>query len=859
MKVDQALVLAQSSDYNIRKNSENYLQQLELKNTQEFFIKLSNVLLDESYDDNVRRLAGIVLKNRLEINEKKNENFLVYKWLMLVDIKSREEIKSCIFKVFKSSSKVARKTAAQVIAKITSIELSNGQQNDILSIFTKFLENNRLEIYLYHSILETVQFICQETGSDNFSEQIFKKYSFQITKILLISINEIEDIYDEIKLAALNGLLSVINFIEDIFQVNLYRNFILKSICNQVNNNNVYIRAICFEILEKIAQHYYFLLDDYISHFYQITLHTIENDSDLVILQAIELWSTIANQEFEMNMDEYQALSEGKFFKSYTKNYILKIGSYLPALLLKCIQTKNQEECIEEWNCCNAAGACLNIMSQVSPREVIYSIVLFIDKSMMNKNFERNIQSITLAFIAIFDGIGSKVLYSYVKKMLLYWLSNVEKNSSSIYDVLSLTVGKISHNFPCMIRHLLDRILQILLINLTNMRITYNPCWCLNELLQPYGREGILDWFVEAIFLILLKKILHRSYDNKITNELYEIISSLIINSSIRSETFVYLILPYLLSNLSISFSYKNNKISLENRETQSYLCRIIGCAIQKYGKKISVFFMEKTIDTLSQITFDLENNSDYFLQEEILSCIGAIVQSNKIKNLFKLREWIDFLIYCIENTENNEISIMAIGVMGDLCRTIDKEIQPFIEKIIDLMIDKLNKDNIYQKIKPAIITCIGDIALTHEFRSKYFNIIIESFRKIIESKQQIFLEKDSDNLENNLKIKESIVEGLTSIIQGVQNYNQYLNKASSFENLKWISNFIYDSMCKDRILIILKNCIGLIGDLCLCSHRIKFLFKKECWIFQLLNESKNNRDEKIRIIGIWAYDSIYN
>ena len=65
--------------------------------------------------------------------------------------------------------------------------------------------------------------------------------------------------------------------------------------------------------------------------------------------------------------------------------------------------------------------------------------------------------------------------------------------------------------------------------------------------------------------------------------------------------------------------------------------------------------------------------------------------------------------------------------------------------------------------------------------------------------------------------------------------------------------------MCKDRILIILKNCIGLIGDLCLCSHRIKFLFKKECWIFQLLNESKNNRDEKIRIIGIWAYDSIYN
>uniref|UniRef100_A0A7S0M1T8 Importin subunit beta-1/Transportin-1-like TPR repeats domain-containing protein n=1 Tax=Cryptomonas curvata TaxID=233186 RepID=A0A7S0M1T8_9CRYP len=560
-----------------------------------------------------------------------------------------------------------------------------------------------------------------------------------------------------------------------------------------------------------------------------------------------------------MNMDEYQALNEGRYFLSYSRQYILKASSYLPELLLNSIKTKNKEECIEEWNCCNAAGACLNIMSQASPREIIYSVISFIDKNISHNGLQINIESITLAFIAIFDGIGSKVLYSYVKKMLVYWLLYMEKTSSDLYDILSLTVGKISHSFPCMIRHFIDRIIQTLLINLTNKQITYNPCWCLNEILQPFGREGIVDWCFEAIASVVLKKILFRAYNNKITNELFEIISSLIINSSIRNEAYIYVVLPYLLSNLNMSFSSNEYTKLLDTRETQSYLCRIIGCAIQKYGKKINPIFMEKIIDTLSQITFDLDNTSDYFLEEEVLACIGAVIQANKIKSLFKIKKWIDFLIKCIEHTENNEINSLAIGVMGDLCRTIKKEIKPFVEKIIDVMVSKLKKNSTDKKIKPAIITCIGDIALTHEFSSKYFNIIVESFKKIIISQQLFYLEKDNESLEINLKIKEAVLEGITGAIQGFQDCSDYLIKKNLFEKLKWISDYIYDTICKDRLFIIVKTSIGLIGDLSLSSYQIKQVFQKECWIFQLLNESKNNTEDKIKIIGIWAFDSIYN
>ena len=40
-----------------------------------------------------------------------------------------------------------------------------------------------------------------------------------------------------------------------------------------------------------------------------ITKRTIEKDNDLFILQAIEFWATIANEEFEINMDEYNEIN----------------------------------------------------------------------------------------------------------------------------------------------------------------------------------------------------------------------------------------------------------------------------------------------------------------------------------------------------------------------------------------------------------------------------------------------------------------------------------------------------------------------------------------------------------------------
>nr|UXY87347.1 importin beta-1 SU [Cryptomonas sp.] len=859
MDVKNVLICAQNPDDNVRKWAEFYLGESEKKNIEEFFVNLSNILSGENNEPEIRRLAGLILKNRLEAKEMDENSFLFYKWFSSVKKLVRENIKTLILSVFKSPSKIARRTASQVLAKITSIELVNGESNNILEISPKLLENNKQDTNFYHAIIETVEFICQETGSDKFPDQIFKKCSLQITKIFLQAINETNHVPSDIKIAALNGLLSSIEFLEDILKEQSYRDFIIRSVCDQIKNTDISIRALSFETLDKMAQNYYYLLEEYVSILFELTIETISNDNDLVVLQVIEFWSTIADEEFQLNMDVYQALNEGRFISFYSRNYISKTSSYLPDLLLNCIKTKNETERVDEWNCCSAAGACLNIMSQASPREVIYPVIFFIDKNISNKILNIDIECITLAFIAIFDGIGSKVLYGYVRKMVEFWLIYFEKSTNSVRYIINLTVGKISHYFPCMIRHFLDRILQTILCNYINKPIVHNPYWCLNEMLQSFSREGILDWCFEYTISIIINKILSKSQDNNITNELLELFSSLIINSSIRSRPFIFVVLPFFLSNFNTSVIKKENIFLTDNNEAQKYLCRILGYFMQKYGEKVNPLLIEKMIRLLSQIIFEQGDNiTNCSLEEEILACIGAIVQLHRNEFSLKVKEWVNFLLKCIDNIENVQNCSLAVGVIGDICRTVENEIKPYIDKIIDSLISNLRKNNLDGRLKPSLITCLGDIMLIYGFKSKHFNNLIDLFKKTVITSKEPNFDKNIEILEINFKINESILECISGIIQGCQDQKNVSLIDKFYEKLKWIINHIYNTISSDRMFKIVKICIGLIGDLSLSFDSIKKVFQKEVWVYQLLHECKNNRESKLKNLGSWTFESVF-
>ncbi|AEA38958.1 importin beta-1 SU (nucleomorph) [Cryptomonas paramecium] len=857
MKIKEALLAIQNSDCFIRKSAELELQELEEKNLDNFLIDLSLILKEENYECHVRKLAGLLLKNKVSSKEK---NIYSCKWLASISPISRFNIKKTVINTFQSSVDVIRKTAAEIMAKIMSIELLYQKQNYTLVYFIKILENKNIQPNFHSSIIETLEFFCQEITLSRNVNFMFKMYLFQIVKILFAFINKNGKNSKNIKISALNSFLSLVYYIEEIFEKKAHRNFIIGSIYNQAKNQNSIIKLTCLEILEKISKKYYIHIKEYGTSLYILIAYTIQCDRYLSVSYATELWNTIMEEEFETILAKYKSLKQGTWFLFHS-NYNIYTNFHIPFLLLDCIRKNNDDEHTEKWNCCNAAGNCLNTISQVFPREATFFSMFFVDKHMYCNVF-RDIQTASLFFIAIFEGIGCKFLYSYTRKILLSWIYHLKNRFSDINDIFVLIVGKISYNISYILRHYLDQVIEIIVISIINNSHD-NMCFILNEILQSLNREGLLAWYSESIFLVILKEFLFRIINNKNSNQLSEAFLRLIINSDIRDTCFILGILPYFMLYFSKNFiknTIKFTKMKNE-KEAQNYISKIINCIVQKYNNKINTILLENLFNMFFGVIVDSKITSNFSVEEEILICVNTMIQFDEIKkDLSKIKKWIFFLLNLIKNTDENDTVILLIGLLGDTCRILRKETSNFIERIIDILSEKLKKEKFRKSIALQTLSCFGDITITHKISLKCIDNLIDCLEDIANFSRVTlnFSTREEQDTDLHFKIQDSVLMSLTGIIQQIQDYDKILYESKFLKKLKWVLDYIYFSVQGDKMIALVKICIGLLGDFCLSFTCIKSIFQKECWIFQFLNESKYNQQLKIKNLGAWAFECIY-
>ena len=60
------------------------------------------------------------------------------------------------------------------------------------------------------------------------------------------------------------------------------------------------VRAVAYECISQIGEHYYDKLADYITVLANLTFKTIAEDEERVATQAIEFWSTLCDEEIDI-------------------------------------------------------------------------------------------------------------------------------------------------------------------------------------------------------------------------------------------------------------------------------------------------------------------------------------------------------------------------------------------------------------------------------------------------------------------------------------------------------------------------------------------------------------------------------
>ena len=297
--ITQILVNTQNPDQTVRSQAEQQLEQAKEANFSLYLSSLAKELSDESKPSEVRRLAGLILKNSIDSRSYQTKKSLQQKWLNQVDQNQRMEIKSMIFQALSSPVQEIRHTAAQVVAKFAAAEIPAKQWPELIPQLQLSVSGPQSSTELKQSTLEALGYICEELslngeqGDDFGGMGGLDQTAVNTMLTAIIQGMDKTETNNEVRLAACNALSIALTFASENFSKQQERDYIMQVTCEATVSPDQRIRYAAFEVLVGVAEEYYEYLESYISAIYDLTVKVLHGDDPQIGLQAIEFWSSI--------------------------------------------------------------------------------------------------------------------------------------------------------------------------------------------------------------------------------------------------------------------------------------------------------------------------------------------------------------------------------------------------------------------------------------------------------------------------------------------------------------------------------------------------------------------------------------
>ena len=231
--------------------------------------------------------------------------------------------------------------------------------------------------------------------------------------------------------------------------------------------------------------------------------------------------------------------------------------------------------------------------------------------------------------------------------------------------------------------------------------------------------------------------------------------------------------------------------------------------------------------------------------------------------------KYLDHVLPSIYEALNNhaeyQICAAAVGVVGDLSRSLMDKLAPHCDQIMTHLLRCLGDDKLHRSVKPQILSTFGDIALAI---GGYFKVYLEHVLNTLNQacRAQV-VSNDYDMIDYLNELREACLSAYTGIIQGLRNSVNASagdSKAALAElalvtnQLPFIIQFLEtiarDSNKSDSIV---GAAIGLIGDLVTSYGQQMLQYVERDPIDKLLAEGKRSKVMKTKTLATWAMKEI--
>jgi importin subunit beta-1 len=259
---------------------------------------------------------------------------------------------------------------------------------------------------------------------------------------------------DPIRYAATRALGNSLSFTRKNMENPAERDMILKMICEAMKSAEVGVRSAAYECIVQIAFQYYDKLQAYMQTLFQLTLATIRRDKEKVALHAIKFWSTLAEEEMELNNMAAKLAEKGQspLPERVCVGYVKAALEHLVSLLTEILTRQDEEAEIDDdlWNRSMSAATCLQLVANTVEDAILPHIMPFVQQHIQLENW-RYKEAAIMAFSSILEGPSDEAIGLYVNQSIPLLLKALSDSNNLVKDTTAWTIGRICNLHVCSI------------------------------------------------------------------------------------------------------------------------------------------------------------------------------------------------------------------------------------------------------------------------------------------------------------------------------------------------------------------------------------------------------------------------
>ncbi|MFQ6668730.1 hypothetical protein Gotur_034277 [Gossypium turneri] len=864
MEITQFLLAAQSADAKVRTEAEASLRQFQEQNMPVFLLSLSVELSNDDKPVESRRLAGIVLKNSLDAKDAIRKEQLVQQW-MAIDISIKSQIKDSLLRTLGSSVPEARHTAAQVIAKIASIEIPRKQWPELIGSLLNNMTQKDKPAALKQATLEALGYVCEEISHQDLVQD-------EVNAVLTAVVQgmNLAEHGPEVRLAATKALYNALEFAQTNFENEMERNYIMKVVCDTAMSKEVEIRQAAFECLVAIASAYYEVLEPYMQTLFQLTSNAVKGDEETVALQAIEFWSSICDEEIELQ--EFESPESGDSGPPHSGFIEKALPSLVPLLLetlLKQEEDQDQDDTI--WNISMAGGTCLGLVARTVGDAIVPLVMPFVESNILKPDW-RCREAATYAFGSILEGPTVEKLSPLVQAGLDFLLNAMKDGNNHVKDTTAWTLSRIfellhspASGFSIISPENLKRVVGVLLESIKDApNVAEKVCGAIYYLVQGYedavpSSSLWSPYLTDIISCLISTADRTDGGDSKLRSSAYETLNEVVRCSNIaETSSIIAQLLPVIMNKLGQTMDIQI--VSSDDREKQGDLQASLCGVLQVIIQKLSSTDETKTIilqaaDQIMLLFLKVFGCRSSTVHEEAMLAIGALAYATGSQFEKYMPEFYKYLEMGLQNFEEYQVCGITVGVVGDICRALDDKVLPYCDGIMGLLLKDLASSELHRSVKPPIFSCFGDIALAiGEHFEKYVPYALPMMQGAAEICAKMET-ADEEMVDYGNQLRRSIFEAYSGILQGFKTVKPDVMLPYAQHLLKFIELVSRDNQRDESVT---KAAVAVMGDLAdALGSNIKLLLKDCLFYDEFLCECLRSDDEQLKETAGWTQGMI--